>query len=114
MKKYFSLICCMIMTFILATAPTLASEANLIVPNFKENPMQYNLLCVGILVSVIGAIFGLVEFVKIKKLKVHPLMEQVGNTIFETCKTYLVQQGKFLVILEILIALCIAYYFGFL
>src|SRR5699024_7190898 len=43
---------------------------------------------------------------------VHPVMEQVGTTIFETCKTYLVQQGKFLIVLEILIALCIAYYFG--
>ena len=41
-------------------------------------------------------------------------MSDVGNTIFETCKTYLVQQGKFLIVLEILIGLCIAFYFGYL
>ena len=51
-------------------------------------------------------------FAKIKKISVHPAMEAVGSTIFETCKTYLVQQGKFLIILEVLIGLCIAYYFG--
>ena len=41
-------------------------------------------------------------------------MDSVGNTIFETCKTYLIQQGKFLAVLEILIGLCIAFYFGYL
>ena len=41
-------------------------------------------------------------------------MAEVGNTIFETCKTYLIQQGKFLLVLEVLIALCIAFYFGYL
>ena len=51
---------------------------------------------------------------KIKKLDVHTVMDNVGNTIFETCKTYLVQQGKFLLVLEVLIGLCIAFYFGYL
>ncbi len=41
-------------------------------------------------------------------------MDEVGNTIFETCKTYLIQQGKFLFVLEVLIGLCIAFYFGYL
>ena len=41
-------------------------------------------------------------------------MAEVGNTIFETCKTYLIQQGKFLFVLEVLIGLCIAFYFGYL
>ena len=49
---------------------------------------------------------------KIKKIKVHPVMEAVGTTIFETCKTYLIQQGKFLVLLEVFIAICIGFYFG--
>ncbi len=89
-----------------------ASEASLVVPNFKEHPMSFNLLVAGIIVSVLGVIFGLIEFIKIKNIKVHPMMENVGTTIFETCKTYLVQQGKFLIILEVLIALCICYYFG--
>ena len=41
-------------------------------------------------------------------------MEEIGNLIFETCKTYLIQQGKFLLGLEIIIGACIAFYFGYL
>ena len=81
---------------LMAGLPTLASEADLVVPNFKETSLDsYNLLLIGILVSVIGVIFGFVEFLKVKKISVHEAMANVGNTIFETCKTYLVQQGKF-------------------
>ena len=69
---------------------------------------------IGLGISVIGLIFGWIEFLKIKKLDVHKAMDEVGNTIFETCKTYLIQQGKFLFVLEILIGLCIAFYFGYL
>ena len=65
-------------------------------------------------ISVIGLIFGFIEFLRIKKLDVHKAMADVGNTIFETCKTYLIQQGKFLLVLEVLIGLCIAFYFGYL
>ncbi len=108
MKK----ITALLFAFLTVAMPTIASEADLVVPNIKEDTSSFNLLLVGIAVAVIGSIFGLIEFLRIKKIKVHPVMEQVGNTIFETCKTYLVQQGKFLIILEILIALCIAYYFG--
>ncbi len=97
---------------LLLSLPAMASEANLVVPNFREDMSSFNLLLVGIAVAVIGAIFGLIEFAKIKKISVHPAMEQVGTTIFETCKTYLIQQGKFLIVLEVLIGLCIAYYFG--
>ena len=99
---------------LLSTLPMFASEASLVVPDIKSDSLSYNLLLVGIVVAVFGTIFGLVEYAKIKKIKVHPAMENVGATIFETCKTYLVQQGKFLILLEVLIAICIAYYFGFL
>ncbi len=98
---------------LLSSLPTLASEADLVVPNFnKTDPFSFNLLLIGMGVALVGAIFGLIEFIKIKKIKVHPVMEAVGGTIFETCKTYLIQQGKFLIILEVLIGLAIAYYFG--
>ena len=107
MKKIFFTIMAFLMSL-----PVFASEANLVVPDIKSDATSYNLLLVGIAVAVVEAIFGLVEFARIKKIKVHPAMEQVGTTIFETCKTYLVQQGKFLIVLEILIGLCIAYYFG--
>ena len=101
--------------FALMCAPTFAGEASLVVPNIKDiNIDSYNLLMVGLVVSIVGVIFGLIEFFKVKKVEVHAAMAEVGNTIFETCKTYLVQQGKFLLALEVLIGLCIAFYFWYL
>ena len=100
---------------IFGLSPAFASEADLVVPSIQSiSPSNYTLLLVGLGISVIGLIFGLIEFLKIKKLDVHKAMDEVGNTIFETCKTYLIQQGKFLLVLEVLIGLCIAFYFGYL
>lgn len=94
-------------------SPAFASEADLVVPNIQAaNPTYFNILLIGIAVSVIGLVFGFVEFLKVKGIKAHKSMTDVGDTIFETCKTYLVQQGKFLIALEVLIGLCIAFYFG--
>lgn len=94
-------------------SPAFAGEASLTVPDIKAvNPEYYNLLLIGIAVSVIGLIFGFIEFLKVKSIKAHKAMTDVGEIIFETCKTYLLQQGKFLIALEVLIGLCIAYYFG--
>ena len=111
MKKTFKNVL-LILSLFMGNLGAFASEADLIVPDFKQDPFSFNLLLVGIGVAVLGTIFGLVEFFKIKKIKVHPLMDNVATTIFETCKTYLIQQGKFLILLEILIVLCISYYFG--
>ncbi len=113
-KKFTSL---MALLFMLAVgvSPALASEADLVVPSIRTiNPHSYMLLLIGLGISVVGLIFGLIEFLKIRKLDVHKSMDSVGNTIFETCKTYLVQQGKFLLVLEVLIGLCILFYFKFL
>ena len=100
---------------LMGISPALASEADLVVPSIKDaNPDFYTYLLIGIGISVIGLVFGFVEFFRIKKLDVHSKMSEVGNTIFETCKTYLIQQGKFLFVLEVLIGLCIAFYFGYL
>lgn len=101
--------------FAMMCAPVFAGEASLVVPDIKTISMDsYNLLMIGLAVSVVGVIFGLIEFFKVKKIEVHAAMAEVGNTIFETCKTYLVQQGKFLLALEVLIGLCIAFYFWYL
>lgn len=70
------------------------------------------LMYIGIAICVIGAIFGLVQYMQTKALPVHSTMANVSNTIWETCKTYLFTQGKFLAILWILIAICMIYYFG--
>lgn len=113
-KKFTSLMALFTM-FAIGISPAFASEADLVVPSIKSlSPSSYTLLLIGLGISVIGLVFGLVEFLKIKKLDVHTVMDNVGNTIFETCKTYLVQQGKFLLVLEVLIGLCIAFYFGYL
>ena len=101
--------------FALMCTPVFAGEASRVVPNIKSISIDsYNLLMIGLVVSIVGVIFGLIEFFKVKKIEVHAAMAEVGNTIFETCKTYLVQQGKFLLALEVLIGLCIAFYFWYL
>ncbi len=89
-----------------------ASEADLKIPELSAS--QNSLLTMGIVVCLLGMVFGYYQFLKVKKLKAHQSMLDVSNTIFETCKTYLIQQGKFLVILLIFIGACIAFYFGFL
>lgn len=100
---------------VLATAlPSLASEANLTVPDLSKHPGSFNLLLVGMGICVLGLVFGIVEFLKVKKIKAHNSMLEVGNLIYETCKTYLIQQGKFILFLELFIAACIGFYFGYL
>jgi len=69
------------------------------------------LMYLGLLTCLIGAIFGLVQYKQTKALPVHKSMADVSNTIWETCKTYLFTQGKFLAILWVLIAICMVYYF---
>ncbi len=70
------------------------------------------LMLIGIAVCAVGGIFGLVQYIQTKNLPVHDTMRNVSNTIWETCKSYLVQQGKFLAILWALIGVCIVYYFA--
>ncbi len=89
-----------------------ASEADLKIPVLA--PDQNNLLLWGFVICILGLLFGFYQFTTVKKLKAHKSMLDVANIIFETCKTYLIQQGKFLVILFVFIASCIAFYFGYL
>ena len=105
----------MALSAMVMSVPAFAGEASLVVPNIKsESELSYNLLVAGIIVSVLGVLWGLWAYTRVKKVEVHEAMNAVGNTIFETCKTYLVQQGKFLLMLEVLIGLCIAFYFWYL
>ena len=115
-KRLFSLKAVMmsLAVLILTAGASFAGEADLVVPDLKTDPFQYNLLLVGIVISVLGVLFGLFEYFKVRAIKTHKSMAEIGNLIFETCKTYLIQQGKFLIGLEILIGICIAFYFGFL
>jgi K(+)-stimulated pyrophosphate-energized sodium pump len=89
-----------------------ASEADLLLPDFS--PLEFRLLLVGIAVCIAGFVFGLLQYRKVKKIRAHGSMLDVASTIYETCKTYLLQQGKFLGILLAFIGVCIIFYFGFL
>src|SRR6056297_671150 len=97
---------------------TMASEADLVVPDlsmFKTlGTNGWNLLAWGLVIIVLGMLFGLYQFNRIKKYPSHKAMLNVANTIYETCKTYLLQQGRFLFILFLIIGAAIIYYFGFL
>jgi K(+)-stimulated pyrophosphate-energized sodium pump len=66
----------------------------------------------GLAVCVLGLLFGLMTYAQVKKLPVHGSMGEISELIYETCKTYLLQQGKFLLILEIFIGAIIVFYFG--
>ena len=72
----------------------------------------HTLLLVGLVVCALGLVFGLVIYTQLKNMPVHPSMREISELIYETCKTYLIQQGKFLLILELFIGAIIAFYFG--
>ncbi|MBX7231577.1 MAG: sodium-translocating pyrophosphatase [Bdellovibrionales bacterium] len=97
-----------------------ASEADLVLPNLNVSfPLLGNIqgtqiLWIGVLVALAGIIFGLKEFLGIRALPVHRSMHDVSHLIYETCKTYLFEQAKLLLLLEACIAVCIVAYFGYL
>jgi len=105
-----------IMTFlVLLLLPSLsayAGESSLKIPILNDS--QQTLLLYGFLVCFLGVLFGVYQFLKVKRLKAHQSMLDIAQIIFETCKTYLLQQGKLLIILFVFIAVCIAFYFGYL
>ena len=89
-----------------------ASEADLEMPaGFASNPST-RILYWGFLIVILGLLFGFWQFNRVKKLKAHKSMLEIGNVIFKTCSTYLKQQGKFLIVLFICIGAAIALYFG--
>ena len=93
-------------------------EANLILPDlsdvsfFGNSINGHNLLMIGILICMLGLLFGLAMYMNLKKLPVHRAMREISELIYETCKTYLITQGKFILILEIFIGIIIVLYFG--
>ena len=101
-----------------AMAKEAGGEANLVLPDVSQ--MQFlgldgrTLLMIGLGVCVLGLVFGMVIFTQLKNLPVHRSMREISELIYETCKTYLVTQGKFILILEAFIAVIIVLYFGFL
>jgi len=95
-----------------------ASEAELKIPDLATVNFLgingHNLLLFGLIICVGGAVFGLVQFVRIRNLPVHKSMLEISELIYETCKTYLITQGKFIGLLWAFIAVIIVVYFRFL
>jgi K(+)-stimulated pyrophosphate-energized sodium pump len=92
------------------------SEADLVLPDFREVHFLgidgWTLLLFGIGVCVLGLVFGLVIFQRLKNLPVHESMREISELIYETCKTYLRTQAKFIAVLWVFIATIIVIYFG--
>ena len=94
------------------------SEAELVLPdlgseNFLGMPGT-TLLMGGLVICVLGLLFGLMMYVQLKGLPVHRSMREISELIYETCKTYLITQGKFILLLELFIGAIMVVYFGFL
>lgn len=106
MKKILTLLTLSLLPFI-----TFASEADLIIPDAVRSE---TILYWGFLITFAGFLFGLYQFLKVKKIRAHESMLEVAQVIYETGKIYLLQQGKFLIILFVFIGTAVAGYFGFL
>src|ERR1700757_4659481 len=102
-------------------APTeTGGEANLIIPDLSQATFfggaidGHNLLVYSLVIVALGLVFGIVIYNQLKHLAVHKSMLEISELIYETCKTYLVTQVKFLIILELFIGTIIVFYFGYL
>ena len=93
-------------------------EANLKLPDLSSVSFLgmdgHKLLLFGIVICVFGLLFGLAIYSRLRNLPVHQSMKDISELIYETCKTYLVTQGKFLILLWVFIAVVIVLYFGWL
>jgi K(+)-stimulated pyrophosphate-energized sodium pump len=102
---------------VLAGSTARASEADLVLPDFRT--VQFiggldgrSLLMAGIAVSIFGLLFGFMQYSALRNLPVHRSMLEISELIYETCKTYLITQGKFILYLEVLIGVVMVVYFG--
>src|ERR1700719_943177 len=101
-----------------ALADETGGEASLKLPDLSQVTFLgidgHKLLLFGIVICIFGLGFGLAIYSRLKNLPVHKSMREISELIYETCKTYLITQGKFLMILWIFIAVVIVMYFGWL
>ena len=96
-----------------------ASETDIILPDFRSASFLggingHNILLIGMLVSLLGFVFGVTMYSQIRDLPVHKSMSEISELIYETCKTYLLTQIKFILLLELFIGAIIIAYFGWL
>jgi K(+)-stimulated pyrophosphate-energized sodium pump len=100
---------------LLGVSPASASEAELVLPDLGSQSFLgvsgHNLLLAGLVVCIGGMIFGLIMYTQLKNLPVHRSMREISELIYETCKTYLVTQGRFILLLELFIGIVMVFYF---
>jgi K(+)-stimulated pyrophosphate-energized sodium pump len=102
---------------VLAPLSAMASEVDLKLPDLASQTFLggidgHSLLLNGLIVCGLGLVFGLVIYAQVKRLPVHDSMKEISELIYETCKTYLITQGKFILILEAFIGVIIWIYFS--
>ncbi|HET6278074.1 MAG TPA: sodium-translocating pyrophosphatase, partial [Candidatus Polarisedimenticolia bacterium] len=112
------LLVALVVTWPGAAQAAAGGEANLKIPDLSQSQVAgmsgRGLLMLGLGVCVLGLAFGLVIYGQLKNLPVHASMREISELIYETCKTYLITQGKFILLLEVFIGVIIVLYFGFL
>ncbi|HKO19105.1 MAG TPA: sodium/proton-translocating pyrophosphatase, partial [Acidobacteriaceae bacterium] len=93
-------------------------EASLVIPDLSQVSFLgmngHSLLMFGLIICALGLLFGLVIYTRLKNMAVHSSMREVSELIYETCKTYLQHQGKFILLLWVFIGIIAAVYFGML
>ena len=106
------------LVLLLSAVGASAGEADIRLPRLEDSSLldgivsSRAILFMGLAICAVGAAFGFLEYAKTRALPAHRSMREVSHIIWETCKTYLLQQGKFLLLLWGLIALCMIYYFA--
>jgi len=129
-RQFFTLLIpALLVAIILSGAPAMAmapdsqsagGEANLILPDLAQATFfdgavnGRTLLLYGMIIAALGLIFGFFTYTRLRDLPVHRSMREISELIYETCKTYLITQGKFLLLLEVFIGAVMIVYFGFL
>ena len=119
-KRAVSLFLLALITLCFSTPVFAQGEAELKLPDLSQAVFLNGavsgptLLLIGLAVSALGFVFGLMMYTHLRNLPVHKSMLEISELIYETCKTYLITQGKFLMILETFIGVIILFYFGFL
>lgn len=103
---------------LLLISQSFASEADIVLPDLSQvyffggKLHGLAIMYVGLAICLIGLLFSLLHYKSVAGMKVHEAMEEIGEIIWQTCKAYLKQQAKFLVLLWAIVAVCIVYYFG--
>ncbi len=110
-----------LLPLLLLSTTAFGSEAELVLPSLTGSYTLFGLtltghqfLGIGVGVCLLGLLFGIFEILSIKRMPAHKSMLDISSLIFETCKTYMIQQGKMLVVFQIFIGACMIYYFSIL